>query len=173
MVKLRILALLPVSALMSCGAPTDVAENIPNVGKWSDESKLMSVRLGGTPIDTSGIPEFAQVKEEINKTKEFCGEPYFLEKEQFQELLDKNNELGCKVDTIEVNGERVNTKGSCKADQLANVDREATFKGVAKLGPDKVVFDGTIDVVVRNRQTGAGEKLSMEVQRKMTRLGDC
>jgi Protein of unknown function (DUF3617) len=172
-VKFGLLALLPVGALMSCGAPSDNAENMPVSGKWLDEGKLMAVTVGGTAVDTSKLPQFAELKEKVNQSKEFCGEPYFRTKEEFQAEMDKNNPAECQVESIETNGDQAKSKGICKALELPGLEGQATFRGASKLKPEKVVYDMTIDVVIRHKQTGAGEKVSMEAQRTMTWLGDC
>lgn len=171
--RFKMLALVPVGALMSCGAPADNVGNIPLSGKWLDEGKLMAVTLGGTSIDTSQVPQFAALKDKVTKSEEFCGEPYFRNKEEFQAEMDKNNAGGCQIETVEASGDRAKANGVCKSLELPGVDGQATFVGQSRMKPDKVVYDMTINVVVRDKQTGAGEKVTMEAQRTMTRLGDC
>jgi hypothetical protein len=173
MMKYKLWALLPAGALMSCGAPSDDAGNIPLSGKWLDEGKLMAVTVGGTSIDASAVPQIAALKAKINQTKEFCGEPRYRTREEFQAEVDKNNPQGCQIDSVETNGDRVKAKGSCKALELPGVEGQASFTGESRMKPDKVIYDMTIDVVVRDKQTGAGEKVTVEAQRTMTRAGDC
>jgi hypothetical protein len=173
MMKYKFWALLPVTVLSSCGAPADNAGNTPISGKWLDEGKLMAVTVGGTSIDTSKLPQFADLKSKVNKSKEFCGEPHFMTKEEFQAEMDKNNPAECQVETVEVNGDRSNATGECKALELPGIEGRATFSGQSRMKPDKVVHDMTINVIVRDKQTGAGEKVTMEAQQTMTRLGDC
>jgi Protein of unknown function (DUF3617) len=169
----KILALMPVCGLIGCGAPADNVGNTPLSGKWMDEGKLMAITWGGTSIDTSKMPQFADLKSKVTKSKEFCGEPYFRNKEEFQAEMDKNNPGECQVETVEANGDRAKAAGVCKAILLPGVEGQATFSGQSRMKPDKVVYDMTINVIVRDKQTGAGEKVTMEAQRTMTRLGDC
>jgi hypothetical protein len=171
--KIRLLSVVSVGALMSCGAPPDDASNIPISGKWSDEGKLMAVTLGGTSMDVAQIPELAGLKEKLNQKKEFCGEPRFLTKEEFQAEIDKNNPAGCEIESVAASGDGVKAKGVCKALQLPGVEGQALMEGEARSKPDKFVYDLTINVVVRDPKTGAGEKVTLEAQRTLTRLGNC
>jgi Protein of unknown function (DUF3617) len=160
-------------ALASCGAPPDDVTNVPLSGKWSDEGKLMATTLGGTAVDMSKIPGIEALKSKINQTKEFCGEPRYRSREEFQAEMDKNNPQGCEIVSVDNSGDNVDAKGLCRAIDLPGVEGEASFNGHAKVKPDKIIYDMIIDVVVRSKQTGAGEKVSIEAQRTMKRIGDC
>lgn len=173
MVKLRFLILLPVGALMSCGAPADNPANIPLSGKWSDEGKLMSVKVGGTAVDPKEIPGIDALKAKVNQGKEFCGEPRFLTKEEFQEKMDESNPADCQIESVQGDGQLTRAKGLCTGMKLPGAEARAVFNGQAQMKPDKVIYDMSINVVVKNPLTGEGQSVNMDVRRTMTRLGDC
>lgn len=171
--KVGLWALLPLCALASCGAPPDNPENVPLSGKWRDEGKLVSVTVGGTAIDQDEIPNLDRLRAKVTKSNEFCGEPRFRSKEEFQDAMDETNPGKCEIQSVEGDGELVHAKGVCNGLQLPGVDGKATLKGESRMAADKVVYDMTINVIVRDKLTGEGEAVSMKARRTMTRLGDC
>lgn len=173
MTKLRFLGLVSVAALASCGAPPDNPENIPLSGKWSDQGKLSSVKIGGTAVDPKSVPGIGKLTDKINQSKEFCGEPRFVTKEEFQEKLDESNPADCEIQSVESNGKVTRAKGLCTGFKMPGVDGRATLSGQANMAPDKVTYDMSINVFVKDKATGEGEAISIDVRRTMTRLGDC
>lgn len=161
-------------ALASCGASPDDPANVPLLGKWLDESKLMTVKIGGTAIDPSEIPGIEGLQAKVKKEQEFCGEPRFLTKEAFQERMEENNPAKCTVERVETKGSRVLASGQCEAKELAGgFEGSASFKGESNMASDKVVYDMAINTAVRDPGTGEGELVTVEMRRTMTRLGDC
>jgi hypothetical protein len=171
--KSKFLALVLATGLASCGAPLDNPTNIPLRGKWSDEGKLMSMTVGGAAVDTKSIPGLEALKDKVSEKRDFCGEPSFLSKEQFQSEIDKNNPAGCQIDTVTASEGRAEANGSCNGLNIPGVQGSATFKGISRMKPDKVVYDMSFKIIVREKATGAGEVVVMEAQRTMKRLGDC
>lgn len=172
--KYRFLCVLPVCILLSCGTPTDNPDNIPLSGKWSDEGKLMAITVGGTAADPDEIPGIERLRAKIKSSREFCGEPRFLTKEEFQEEMDESNPAKCQVNSVDISGNLVRATGSCNAKRLAGgFEGSGSFKGKANLRAEKVTYDMTIDAAITDPSTGEGEMVTMEARRTMTRLGDC
>ena len=173
MIGIRFLALLGAAALTSCGAPPDNPENVPLSGKWSDQGELVSVVVGGMTVDPADLPGLGQLKAKVSDSKEFCGEPRFLDKEAFQERIDENNPLKCEIQSVDGDGKSMRAKGVCQAMKLPGVDGSATLDARSRIEPEKVVYDMTIDVAVTDAATGEGETVTLQARRTMTRLGDC
>jgi hypothetical protein len=168
----RILVLACAGALAACGAPADNPENIPLAGKWRDEAKLMSVTHGGVAVDPAKFPGVEKFKAKL-ESKEFCGEPYFRTKEEFQAEIDRNNPEECVVESVQLNGSRVLATGTCKAVKNEGVDQRLTFRGEATVNAESVVYDMSIQVIFQDQKTGMGDIATVEPRRTMTRLGDC
>ncbi len=170
--KFRYVALMSLSALAACGAPTDNAENIPLAGKWRDEGKLMSVKRGGMAVDSAEFPGIDDIKAKM-ETKEFCGEPYFRNKEEFQAELDRSNPSECVIEAVDFSGNRATAKGACKAVKNAGIDSRMALRGEATLNADNIVYNMSFHVSVQDQQTGMGDTATVEARRTMTRIGDC
>jgi hypothetical protein len=172
MSKLKVLALIAVCALASCGAPADNPENIPVAGKWRDEGKLMSVKQGGMAIDSAEFPDIENIKAKM-ETKEFCGEPYFRTKEQFQTEVDRSNPAECVVESVEPNGNRISVKGTCKTINRQGVDARMAIRGEATESANSIIYNMSIHVTMQEQLTGMGDTVTVEAKRTMTRIGDC
>jgi hypothetical protein len=173
MKKSWLVAIAPFGTLASCGGPPDDAANIPISGKWADQGRMMSFTVGGAAIDPESVPGLGALQYKVNTSSEFCGEPRFLDKEAFQKQIDNNNPAGCVLDDVKTSGNRVYAYGSCRALDIRDVEGSATLKGEARIKPNEVIYDMTFNIVIRDPETGAGEKVVMEARRTMTRLGDC
>jgi hypothetical protein len=172
MSKYSMLALISFSMLASCGAPSDNAENTPLAGKWRDEGKLMSVKRGGMAVDSAAFPGIEGIKEKM-ETKEFCGEPYFRNKEEFQAELDRSNPAECVLETVTVNGDRASAKGVCKAVKNNGVESRMALRGEAAIGADTIVYDMSFHLTATDQESGMGDTATVEARRTMTRIGDC
>ncbi len=154
----------------ACSQPTDIADNLPLSGKWSDETKLSAFEIGGTAQDVEQIRGKIGIKDGVT---EFCGEPYFKTKEAFQAELDKSNKLDCNVGEVSDSGSTVSTKGICSKKLARGITGSTFFTGKANLAADKVDYNMTFNVVAEDDESGDSEMMSVYVKRKMVRLGEC
>ena len=169
---LKLLSIVVILPLASCGMAPDSPDNIPLAGKWRDEGKFLSVTQSGMPVDSSSFPGIKELKAKM-KTEEFCGEPYFRTKEEFQAQLDRNNPGQCMVDSVTANGARVSVKGTCKMEELDGVNGRTALRGEAMIGVNSVIYNMSVQVVLEDAQTGMGDTVKMDARRTFTRLGDC
>jgi Protein of unknown function (DUF3617) len=167
--------ILPLSALflslVACGPAADIPENIPVMGKWRDETRLMSIQYNGAAMDRAKLPGLPE-----DKAAEVCMEPKMRNEEEMRELLGQNPMLSsCAIGGVTRNGPRTSFSGSCASipiAQSAGMEGSASIKANAFEAPNKATLNFTIEAVVR-QQDGNGAMIRMDAQRTLTRLGDC
>jgi hypothetical protein len=170
--KSNFMALLSICMLAACGASADNPENVPLAGKWRDEGKIMSVQQGGMPVSSDALPGIGDIRAKL-AAKEYCGEPFFRNKEEAQAMLDKNNPAECVLESVEVSGNRASSKGVCKLPERSGVDSRMAVNGNASINADNITHDLTLHATFQDKATGMGETAVIEVRQTLTRIGDC
>jgi hypothetical protein len=160
--------LLPLAA---CGPGADIPDNIPMMGKWRDETRLMSIQYNGAAMDRTKMPGIPE-----DKVVEICMEPKMRNEEEMRDLVGQNPMLSsCEIKGITHNGPHSSFSGSCSnipLAQSAGMESSATIKANGYEAPNKATLNFTIEAVVR-QQDGNGALIRMDAQRTLTRLGDC
>jgi hypothetical protein len=167
--------ILPLSALflplVACGPAADVPENIPVMGKWRDETRLMSIQFNGAAMDRAKMPGLPE-----DKVSEVCMEPKMRNETEMRELLGQNPMLSsCELKMGAKNGPHSSFSGICgniPAIQAAGLAGSASVKANGYEAANKATLNFTIEAVVR-QQDGNGALIRMDAQRTLTRLGDC
>lgn len=166
-------AILPFSLLYGCVAPPDDPSNIPLKGKWSDESRLLSVSRNGGVMSVDQFEESIGEKIELPPSDQICGEPTFTDRQSLQKALHEGDMDKCDITSMDVKGAKVNSKATCPMTNIPGVEGSSTLTHEIRMKADKVEFDVTVDSMGRDQRTGAGEAIRLEFRRTMTRLGDC
>ncbi len=167
------IAILMLASLAACGPASDVADNIPQFGKWNDEQKITSVLLNGAAISLDDVPELHDLKKLSRAAKEYCGEPYFRNKEEFQEEVNREIEAECKIDSVDSQGTNISAKGKCSGLNDSETIGSVGFSATAYLQPDNINLTAEIIGVGRSQDTGEGASIKVTLRRKITRIGDC
>jgi hypothetical protein len=170
MIKFRTLMLVPVGALMSCGAVVDNSENVPDLGRWSDETRLLSVQVNGAAIDPSksGLPMPEQKKSELA-----CREPYVRKAEDFLRVIQEDEFLRqCSLDYFRADATTTHVTGVCKLPSEGGTELSGEFSANGREKADRVDIDYSFKIYGR-KSTGEGEVVNVESRRTFTRLGDC
>lgn len=171
--KSCIYLLVMVLPLTACGPGPDQPDNIPLVGKWQDTSELTGVDITGMPADIEDVPEIKPLVKKFKKKAEFCGEPLFRDKSEFQEQLDRANSGKCELTEVTNNGSSASASGKCTGFQGSGFKGNAHFSAQASIGEDSITMESEIEVQVSDDETGEGESVTIYATRKMTRIGDC
>jgi hypothetical protein len=157
-----------VLTLAACGPAPDVADNIPQVGKWSDRTQILSVEVNGGAVDQS---EFADQLPK-DRTKEFCGEPYVRTEDELRQTLLTDKLKGCTITAYKNDGSRHQISGSC-TDVVKGADDSSAMMSLAGyVTPTEIKGRLSVQAVVTGPD-GDGESVSIEFERRLTRLGDC
>jgi hypothetical protein len=166
-------ALIFILALSGCGVLPDDPSNIPLKGKWSDESRVMSVAVNGAAMRIEDFESFAGEPIKLPPKGEFCGEPKFADRTEMQKLLRDGHASDCDVVSMDVNGAKITAKAQCTLVNMPEVEGNATVTHDVRQKSDRVEFDVVVNSVGRLRATGTGETVKLEIRRTMTRIGDC
>lgn len=169
----RYFAPLMLAPLAACGPGPDVADNIPAMGQWSDESKVVSVLVNGAAVSLDDIPELQDIKKLNRPMAQFCGEPYFRTKQEFEEELGRHGDAKCSIESVDNEGSKVSAKGRCEVLGGTSINTIAGISATAFQRPDNISLKADINIVVRSNETGEGNAVQVVVRRKMKRLGDC
>lgn len=159
--------------LAACGPGPDQPDNIPLVGKWEDSSEMTGVDITGMPADIDDIPEIQPLVKKFKTKTEFCGEPLFRDKGEFQEQLDRVNSGKCELTEVANDGSSASASGKCTGFAGSGFQGSADFSAQASIGEDSVTMESEIAVQVSDDETGEGESVTIYATRKMTRIGDC
>src|SRR4051794_19497476 len=84
--------------LGGCGPQIDDPSNVPRLGQWHRESRLVALVINDVWVDRKDSP--FKIPPDLDETKG-CGEPTFNRREEVAEdLLSKTNDL-CRLDSME------------------------------------------------------------------------
>jgi hypothetical protein len=166
-------AIVSLAILSGCVAPPDDPSNIPLKGKWSDESRLLSVSRNGGAMSVEQFEESIGEKIELPPSDQFCGEPTFADRQSLQEALHEGDMDKCDITSMDVKGATVNSKAICPMTNIPGVEGSSTLTHKIRMKTDTVDFDVIVDSMGRDQRTGAGEAIRLEFRRTMTRIGDC
>lgn len=155
-------------ALAACGPAPDVADNIPQVGKWSDSTKLLSVEVNGAVVDRADLGD--QLPKDSGR--EFCGEPYVRTEAELRETLLTDKLKGCTITSYQNDGSQHRVAGSCNGIVKGADDSNAAMSMSGRVTADELKGQLSVQAVVTGPD-GEGESVNLEYERRMTRLGDC
>lgn len=167
MIRYPILGIL-FTSLVACGPAPDIADNIPKVGKWSDNMQLLSVDVNGAAVDRSDLGDSLPK----DSSREFCGEPYVRTEAELRSTLLTDELRGCTISSYENDGSQHRISGSCEG-MIAGADDSSAVMSFAGRSTENELKGRLSVQAFVTRPEGEGESVNIEYERRMTRLGDC
>jgi hypothetical protein len=157
-------------SLSGCGPSVDMPDNVPLLGKWRDETRVMSVQLNGAAIDRTKVPGIPE-----DEVTESCMEPAMRTDAEMRALMG-NNRLAkdCQLKPIARNGPYASFSGICNSVpmSMASVEGVVGLRGQAWESANKATLSIVVEAAVREK-SGNGAMIRMDGKRTLTRLGDC
>ncbi len=153
-----------------CGATGDFTDNIPLYGKWTDETRLISLQINGAAVDRERYRRNISLPHDSQK--EFCGEPYLRGKEETRETFMKGISTNCDITNFEKDEDSLKVHASCTLPQNGDVDVTGSIEIMSKVATEKVDGNVTIGIFAK-LPSGTGAAVTAEYKRVLTRLGDC
>ncbi len=154
--------------ITGCGPVVDDPNNIPRLGRWSDVTRLVSVRANGSAVDASKLP-FDVPRFE---SKQSCSEPRInstedIRGELYNEMLKK-----CEFGPMRRFGARASNSTQCDLPDNDGMKIRGAIQFNSEEKPDRI--DGTLsmDIYAQSRK-GTTEKFTVDYKRELKRLGDC
>jgi hypothetical protein len=157
--------------MTGCGPAVDVPDNVPMLGKWRDETRVMSVQINGAAVDRSKLSGIQK-----DKVSETCMEPKLRNDAEMRELIGRNQFMeNCELKPIARNGAYASFSGICSKlpiPHMADMEGVGGLRGQAWESANKATLSMVVEAAVREK-TGNGTMFRMDVNRTLTRLGDC
>jgi hypothetical protein len=163
---------MPIAALIllaGCGARADSPENIPKIGKWQKDVKLVALIANDVWIDRKDAPlDLPPDRNEVIP----CIEPALQTKNKINNNFLANTEKLCTVDSLESSDGAIVGKGTCGPASRFGGTMSGTMEFDGREREDRI--DATLSLNVNLKQSsGATERIRVGVEMKWKRLGDC
>jgi hypothetical protein len=168
--RVKLCWLVPAVLLLSgCGPRIDDPSNVPKLGQWHRESRLVALVINDLWVDRKDSP--FKIPDDIDETKD-CVEPTITRREEIDEEIRKQTDGLCRIDSLDRNGATVSTKGSCGPEDKNGM----TLSGTAEYEghESETGLNGHSTVMMNVRMPdGHSERVRAGFEAHWTRLGDC
>lgn len=155
--------------LCGCGPGIDDPSNLPRMGQWHRESRLVALVINDVWVDRKDSP--FKIPPDIDETKR-CAEPTVTKRQEIADELLKQTDNLCRIDSMDRSGTTVTTKGSCGPE----VKGGATLTGTAEFEGHEAEdsLNGRASVLMNVRMPdGHSERVRAGFESHWKRLGDC
>lgn len=168
--KLHVPALLGACALLGgCGPVADNASNIPRLGQWQRESKLLALVANDVWIDRKDAP--FSLPPDSTETKD-CFEPTLKSGKEVNSDLLANSQQMCRLETFEENEGKLVSKGTCGPSEKGSNTITGTIEFDGREREESAEATVGVAMIVRGKD-GASERVRIAYRTKWTRLGEC
>ena len=155
--------------LSGCGPGIDDPSNLPRMGQWHRETRLVALVINDVWVDRKDSP--FKIPADIDETRN-CGEPTITGRREIaEELLEQTDKL-CRIDSVERSGTTVTTKGSCGPEVKNGATLTGTAEAESHEAEDSLNGHATVLMNVR-MPDGHSERVRAGFETHWKRLGDC
>lgn len=161
-----LLAAIPLSG---CGPSTDNAANIPRLGQWQRESKLLTLVANDVWIDRKDAP--FSLPPDSSEVKN-CFEPTLKSGKEVNRDLLANSEKLCRLETFEEKEGKLVSTGTCGPSEKAGMTITGTIEFAGKEREESAEAKVGVSMNVKD-ETGASERVRIAYVAKWARIGDC
>ncbi|MDF7776632.1 DUF3617 family protein [Sphingomonas sp. AOB5] len=166
---IRYASLASLLLLAACGPSIDNPSNLPKLGKWERESKLVALVANDVWIDRKDAP--FQLPPDQTEVKD-CFEPTLKSQREINRDMLANTDQMCRLEGLEQKGGLITSTGTCGPTEKSGMTITGTieFNGVER----ENYADATVSVLmhVKGRE-GSSERVRAAYSTKWRRIGDC
>lgn len=155
--------------LVGCGPGVDLPDNIPQLGRWTDTLRVVSVRSNGVAYDKNLLPKTLLP---IEKSETFCGEPFIRSADDIRGLFDETLLKNCTFSEMKRFGPRASLSAQCSMPNLDAMPVRASLKFDGEEKPNHLDGNIAADFYLQSPK-GTTDKVTIEAKREMIRIGDC
>lgn len=152
-----------------CGPRIDDPSNLPRLGQWHREARLVALVINDVWVDRKDSP--FKIPDDIDETKD-CAEPTVTRKEDIGAELSKQTDNLCRIDSLDRSGTIVTTRGSCGPEQKGGMTLSGTAEFEGHEAEDRLDGHSTVQMLVR-MPDGHSERVRAGYEAHWKRLGDC
>jgi hypothetical protein len=168
--KLHVPALMLATGLLGgCGPAVDNAGNIPRLGQWQRESKLLALVANDVWIDRKDAP--FSLPPDSTETKN-CFEPTLKSGKEVNSDLLANSQQLCRLETFEEKEGKLTSTGTCGPKDKDGMTVTGTIEFDGREREESAEAKVAVLMNVKDK-SGTSERVRIAYQTKWTRVGDC
>lgn len=161
--------LLAALLLGGCGVRVDDPSNLPRMGQWHRDSRLVALVINDVWVDRKDSP--FTIPPDLDETRG-CAEPTITRREEIAEELAKQTDHLCRIDSLDRSGTTVTTRGSCGPEAKGGATLTGTAEFEGHEAEDRLNGRATVLMNVR-MPDGHSERVRAGFESHWQRLGDC